>query len=121
MLNPESRKYFNRVFTISGSALGTYALWKPSQLEQVRECSGKFELVDLIDYLKTANSTVLLSCYAIRANRFRTVWLPTVESPWVVDAFMTKTPEEIMRSSEAPAMDLMASTTTHVYTRHILK
>lgn len=115
MLNPESRKYFTRVFTISGSALGTYALWEPSHLEQVRKCSGIFELVDLIDYLKTANSTVLRKCYPVGKNRFRTFWLPTIESPRVVGAFLIKTAEEILRAIEAPVMDVLASVATQVY------
>lgn len=115
MLNPESGKYFTRVFAISGSALGSYAIYKNSQLEQVRECSNTSRIVDVINFVKTADSKVLLSCYPVNANRFRTVWLPTIESLLVVDAFMTTTPEEMYRTIQAPAMDSMFSITTQVY------
>lgn len=114
MLNPESRKYFNRVFMMSSTALAAPAIWKASQLEQIQECSKIHKMTELIKYLKTANSSVLLQCYALQITRFRSIWLPTIEDPSVFGAFMTKTPEEIYKSNEAPAMDAMFSFTTQV-------
>lgn len=65
MLNAESRKYFNRVFAMSSSALSAYAVWKVSQFEQIQECSQIYEMDKLIEYLKTASSSVLLECYTL--------------------------------------------------------
>lgn len=119
MLNPESRRYFNRAFALSGSGLGAYAIWKTSQLEQIRECSKIYQKAKLIEYLKTENSTVLLQCQALKANRFRSIWIPTIENPRVVGAFMTKMPEETYKSNEAPAMDTMLSMTSQVFQEFI--
>lgn len=114
MLNPVSRQYFTRAFLISGSALGPYAIYPFSQLEQVRECSKKNELVDVIEHVRTANSTVLLTCYPVKPGRFRSVWNPTIEDPSVVDAFITMLPEYIYRSTLAPVIDMLTSVTTQV-------
>lgn len=109
MLNPESIMYFDRAFIISASALGPYAVWEFNHLVQVRDCSKLYELVDVVEYLKTTNSTVLVKCHQVKRNRIRTVWLPTVDG-----IFITQKPEQIFRSSLAPAMDAMFSITTQV-------
>lgn len=115
MLNAESRKYFQRALALSGVALVFSVIWKESQLQQAYECSNTNNSVDLMQYLKTANGSVLAECYALKSTTlFRSIWEPTVENSSVRGAFITKTPEEILKSNEAPVMDTMFSITTTV-------
>lgn len=85
-------------------------------MEQIEECSQiKNNSIRLIEYLKTANASVLAECYALDSPlKFRSIWVPTVEKSSVVGAFLTETPEKIYNSNKAPAMDAMFSMTTTV-------
>lgn len=55
MLNEESRKYFNRAFTLSSTALNYYVLHEPNHLERMQNFSQIQDKQKLIDYLKTAD------------------------------------------------------------------
>lgn len=58
-----------------------------------------------------ANTYVLAKCFILKSPF---LFQPTIESSSVVGAFLTKMPEEIYNSNEAPAMDTMFSLTTEV-------
>lgn len=100
---------------MSSSALSSYLIRKASQLPQIQECSRINDTTKLIEFLKVANASELSECYAIKPTYFQTIWVPTIESASVVGAFLTKMPEEIYNSNEAPVMDTMLSLTTQVF------
>lgn len=113
MLNVESRKYFNRAFSSSGSALRYTALRKGNHIKQIKMCA-KVNGTDpekYFEYLKTTSNLILANCYAIGYG----VWLPTIESANTKGAFLTKAPEEIYNSDLAPATDAMFGITSHVH------
>ena len=99
---------------MSSTGLSAYAIWKASQWEQVQECFKIYEKDEMIEYLKTANCSDLLKCNGLRPSRFRSIWVPTIESPCVPGAFMTKMPEEMYKSNEVLPIDAMFSMTTQV-------
>lgn len=111
MLNPVSRAYFTRAYPMSGSALGSYVLWKTNHWKQIRECSKLYEVKDVVDYLKTANSSDLLACHPVISGRYRTYWLPCIEKN-PENAFMTEDP--LVAAQNMVAMDAMFSVTTKV-------
>lgn len=113
MLNTESRKYFYRTFSGSGSAFSYDALIKGNNIDKVKECTKINNTEKLVHFLKTANSSTLTDCHP--ANDIIFEWLPTIESPNTVGAFITKTPEEIYNSDEAPIMDTLFSFTNKVW------
>lgn len=72
-----------------------------NSLEKIHECLGIDETGDrLADYMKTVDSSILKQCN-------KTDWLMSVESPNAIRPFITKRPEEIYASSEAPVIDMM--------------
>lgn len=118
MLNVESRKFFNRAFSTSGSALNYLALHKDNHIEQIRSCAQANDTDQMLKYLKTTSNRILANCHTIgyysNGDRYA-FWLPTIESDSTKEAFMTKTPEEIYNSDLAPAMDAMFGMTSYVY------
>lgn len=119
MLNEESRKYFNRAYLMSSSAFSFYAFSKANHVDKVKECSGIADNNRLIEYLKTAESSALSKCYRLE-KEFITTWIPTVEPPETVGAFLTKTPDEIYDSDEAPTIDALFSFTFQVNSRRLI-
>ncbi|XP_055312058.1 esterase B1-like isoform X2 [Sitodiplosis mosellana] len=118
MLNEESRKYFNRAFALSSSSLNNYVLYEPNHLERMQKISNIQDKLQLVEYLKTADSTELAKI--LRTNDLEQVllqkaWNPTIESPETKDAFITKTSEEIYKSDKAPVMDTMFSIVSQEY------
>lgn len=103
------------MFAQSGSAVGSIFIRKRNHLHEAQECSKTNNPAELVQYLKTENASVLAECYALKSPEFfRSIWAATVERSSVVGAFLTKTPEEIYKSNEAPVMDTMFSLTTAV-------
>lgn len=112
MLNEESRKYFNRAFALSSSALNHYVLYEPNHLERMQNFSNIQEKQKLVEFLKTADSGDLAKVQT--TNDFGNIlleapWVPTIESFGTKGAFIAKSPEEIYKSDEAPVMDVMFS------------
>ena len=101
MINEESRKYFQRAFSISGSAMQSYVLWTYDREEQLQSCTKTNDKNKMIEYLKTANSSMVLECS-------KPGWYLTIESPILKNAFLTQWPEEIFKT-EVPIMDAMFS------------
>ena len=118
MLNEESRKYFNRAFVMSSTALNSYAFRKANHVQHLQEYSKTCKMNDLIEYLKKTNATVLNKSYRFDyfGNVVHPTYVPTIENPNAIGAFMTKTPEELYRSDSAPIMDAMFSFTSQVTT-----
>lgn len=114
LLNPESRRYFNRVFAHSGSALNPFFIRKTNQLQQIQNFLKIIDSVKLIEYLKMANPTILTKFFTLKMPF---VFQPTIESSSINGAFLSKTPEDIYNSNEAPAIDTMFSLTTDVITK----
>lgn len=115
MLNEESRKYFKRAIALSSSAFSSYALRKENHVQHLQKYSKINEMNDLIEYLKSSNATVLTESYRYDFfGEIRPIWVPTIESPKVVGAFMTEMPAELYRTGRAPAMDVMFSFTSQV-------
>lgn len=79
-------------------------------MQQIKDCLQVMEIKDLIKTLKVVNSTVLARCYPYKfpadLNLF---WAPTIESDTISGPFMTKTPDEIYNSGNAPSMDVVFS------------
>lgn len=70
---------------------------------------------DLIEYLKTADSTTLS-----KIGPFYTLppsWAPTIENPNAIQPFLTKTPTEIYESNP-PIKDVMFSFASRVHLRN---
>lgn len=118
MLNAESRKYFNRAYLGSSSAFNFYAISKVDHLQQTKEFSKIDDEFKLIEYLRTASSDVLASFYPLSAKgkSMYVPWVPTIESRNTVGAFMTRNPEEIYGTDDAPIMDTMFSIASKVQT-----
>ncbi|XP_055325786.1 esterase B1-like [Sitodiplosis mosellana] len=118
MLNEESRKYFNRAFALSSSSLNNYVLYEPNHLERMQKISNIQDKLQLVEYLKTADSTELAKI--LRTNDLgqillQAAWVPTIESPETKGAFITKSPDEIYKSDAAPVMDTMFSIVSQEY------
>lgn len=110
MLNERSRQYFTRSLAISSSSLSFYALSEGNKTKQVQDCFKIYEMDQLISHLKTMSYTDGQKCHSYQPGNDRSItWVPTIESPDVVGAFLTKTPEEIYASDNAPVLDAMFS------------
>lgn len=109
MLNEESRKYFKRAFLSSSTALSYYTFNKTNHLQEMRHYAEIEDKYELIEYLKNEKSHVLSKYPYVGLP-----WLPTIEHPNVVNAFMTKLPEEIYDSDNAPVMDVLFGFNTQV-------
>lgn len=111
MLNQISRKYFNRAFLSSGTALSFHHFAEANHLQRMMEYSKIDDKDQLIEYLKVADSDFLSRCYpvVIDSQTYYLPWVPTIESPEIDGAFITTTPEQIYNSNEAPIMDVMFS------------
>lgn len=116
MLNKESQNYFNRAFASSGAALIFFVLHKANHVELLKKYTGIYDTKALIDYLKIADEYVLrtISPFDSKLGSLLTTWVPTIERANIKGAFLTKTPEEIYNSSEAPVMDTMFTFNTQV-------
>lgn len=115
MLNEKSQKFFTRAYPISGSAYSSYALLKENHVHKIQNCSQIHEPSKLIDYIKTTAADNLRRCYSYKfPGGLHPVWVPTIESPNTVGAFMTKTPDEMYSLGMAPSMDVMFSFATQV-------
>lgn len=119
MLNVESRKYFNRAFSSSGSAMNLFVLRKENHIEQIQKCSQTNEIDEMITYLKTTSNLILGNCtvrgfYSDGGDPYP-IWIPTIERANTKGAFLTQTPAEIYNSSFVPAMDVMFSLNSHVF------
>lgn len=117
MHNKESRKYFNRVFCMSGPYLHNYVLTDESHFQRIQECSNATDWNGMLEYLKTTNSTELTKCY-YKSDWGKTIlksmWLPTIENPKTKSPFITQTAEEIYRSGNALPSDVLFSFTSQV-------
>lgn len=113
MLNKVSRSYFSRAYCLSGTAFNTfYNLEVNDQLQHAKKCFRIHDTEKLIEYLKTSNLSSLIECNILDTD-FKG-WLPTIEHSNAPAAFLTKTPDEIYNSNEAPALDAMFSVTSQV-------
>lgn len=118
MLNEESRKYFNRAFALSSSALNYYAFNEQNHLDRIKRFLDIQDEQHLIEFLKTANSVTFpdrLRTNIVEPILFESAWVPTIESADTRGAFITKTPSEIYESNEAPIIDTMFSFTSQVF------
>lgn len=116
LLNKESRKYFHRAYLSSSSAFSHYALTKANNLQQLRDFVKINDTKELIEYLRIAESGFLSTKYPFEFLKTLTVpWIPTIETPNSIEAFMTKTPDEIYNSDEAPVVDTMFSFNSKVF------
>lgn len=59
MINEHSRKYFNRAYASSSSALRAYALHRANHVQKVQECFHIEEMDKLLKHLKATNSSAL--------------------------------------------------------------
>lgn len=116
MLNMESRKYFNRAYSSSGSALNFFVLRKENHIKQVQMCAQTNELSQMLEYLKTTNDTILAHCCTSDGPGcgHYPIWTPTIENTSTTGAFLTKTPEEIYNSDLSLTMDAMFSINSQV-------
>lgn len=116
MLNEESRRYFNRAFVMSSSAFSPYALRKANHVQHLQEYSKISKMNDLIEFLKTSNATILTQSYRYDLfGKLGLIWVPTIESPNTIGAFITAVPNELYRTGRAPRMDAMFSFTKQVF------
>lgn len=76
----------------------------------MQECSQVNDANKLIEYLKTADTKVLAACHTTNTLGkilLQVPWVPTIEKSTATNAFLTKTPEEIYNSYDAPVMDAL--------------
>lgn len=116
MLNTESRQYFNRAFASSGAALIFFVVRKANHVKLLQEYTEISDTDVLLEYLKIADADFLRACspFNSKLGTLITPWVPTVERENINRAFLTKTPEEIYNSNQAPAMDTMFTFNTQV-------
>lgn len=115
MINEESREYYSRAFSSSGTAINFFALHRINHLERVQKCFQANDMGHLIEYLKVADRSILMNCYPfIIPDDLYPVWVPTIENANASDAFLTKTPYEIYNSDKAPQMDAIFGFTSQV-------
>lgn len=116
MLNEESRKYFNRAFLISGTALTYFALSEPNHMERMQNYSGIKDIEKLIEYLKTIDSEMIAKCHETTEFKhlFISPWVPTIEI-MKKGAFITRRPEEIYSYDTNLVMDTLWSFTSQVF------
>lgn len=108
MLNAESQKYFTRAYSVSGT-MSPWNLRRKSHLPMLYKCLNFNETyVELLNYLKVANSTALAKCNYLK-------WVPSIENPNATKPFLAKTPNEIYNSDEAPVMDAMFTFASQVH------
>lgn len=110
MLNAKSRDYFTRAFLSSSSAFNNYALRRRNHVKLIQKCTQLNDTNQMIEYLKrTEMAKILYACYPLKSifDVVRYPWVPTIEMQTTPGAFLTKTPNEIYNSNEAPAMDAM--------------
>ncbi|XP_031639929.1 esterase B1-like [Contarinia nasturtii] len=118
MLNEESRKYFNRAFLLSSSALNYYALYEPDHLERMQTLLKIQDKNKLIEHLKTVETESIAKIIKISTFglfRLESPWVPTIENSEAKRAFITKSPVDIYQSKNAPVMDTMFSFTSEEY------
>lgn len=117
ILNEESRKYFNRAYLSSGTAFTYFALSTGDHLVRMQEFSKINETNDLIEYLKTVDSMTLANCHTMDSIEYRlsSPWAPTIENSKAHGAFLTRIPDEIYNSANAPAMDTLFSFNSQVF------
>lgn len=112
MLNVESRKYYNRALLSSSSALNGYVIRRTNHVQLIQNCSQFNDMDKMIEFLKTADMVkILYDCYPLESIEGKVLytWVPTIEMQNTSGAFITKTPNEIYNSLEAPVMDAMFS------------
>lgn len=82
----------------------------------MREFSEMEDMDKLIEYLKTTSSNVLEKCHTMDNFDMTLIppWVPTIEDPDTIGAFMTETPETIYNSGNAPMIDTLISFTSKV-------
>lgn len=116
MLNVESRKYFTRAYFSSSSAFSYIAINTTNHVQRMREFSKVDDMDKLIEYLKTTKSDVLEKCHTMDNFDMTLIssWVPTIENPDTIGAFMTETPEVTYKSGNVPMIDTMVSFTSKV-------
>lgn len=117
MLNEKSRKYFNRAFIMSGTALTFFALSEINHMDRMHGCAGVQNTEKLIDYLKTTDAETIAKCHFTTGfdNLFTSPWAPTIENATTNGAFITRMPEEIYSYDRSLAMDTLFSFTSQVF------
>lgn len=103
---------------MSGTVFNYYAMYKPHHLRRIQDYANIEDKNKLIEYLKTTDTNTLANCSkaeGLGTTLLVVAWAPTIESPSTKGAFITKTPEEIYNSDEAPTMDAMFSFTSQVH------
>lgn len=114
MLNKKSRSFFTRSFAASGTSLNYYGYRKNNHLQQIQKCLNIYDVNKLVDYLKVAQPSDLFKCNVLDFTGIPT-WTTTLECANVPDAFLTKTPDEIYNSNDAPQKDAMFSIVDQVH------
>ena len=114
MLNQESRKYFNRAFVMSGSAFVKYILRKNNHVNYLREYLKITDMNEMIEFLKNANAFLIKRYPYDIFSEFNPRYVATIENAKTSGAFMSKMPDELYRSDDAPKMDTMFSFTEQV-------
>lgn len=120
MLNEESRKYFNRAFLMSGTALTYFALSEANHMERMQKYSEINDIDKLIEYLKTTDGDTIAKCNFTTKFKHLLIspWTPTIESPKTKGAFITRHPEEIYSYDTNLAMDTLLGFTSQVFFLH---
>lgn len=105
MLNKQSRAYFTRAYSASGTVFHSkpLSLIKENNVQLMQNCTQINEMAKLIEHLATADIGRLLEYN----SQCQALWSPTVENSNAPNAFLIKSPEEIYNSIDAPIMDAM--------------
>lgn len=117
MLNKKSRKYFTRAYLASGTSLNYYNYHKNNHLQAIQKCLNIHDMDKLIEFLKVAKPSELFKCNELDFTGIET-WTTTLECANAPDAFLTKTPDEIYNSNDAPQKEAMFSIVDQVHIAH---
>lgn len=117
MFNEQSRKYFNRAYSASGTMFTITGFNATTHWQRIPDCFGVNGSKDeIMEFLKKADGRKLSTCCPWAApGEIQLYWVPTIESENTPGAFLTQTPEEIFNSKKAPIMDTMFSFASQVF------
>lgn len=120
MLNKRSRTYFKRAYAASGSPFSYFALTEGNHTSQLQDCSNTKDMTKLLNYLKTTDSKTIRKCQFAEdwGKTLKPEWVPTIEKPGTLGAFITQSPDDIYNSNDAPFMDALFSFTNQVIFNH---
>lgn len=119
MLSEESRRHFQRAYVMSGSIYSYFALSPGgNHLKKMQKCHPKKtrDPKQIVEYIKHADYKDIVKCHFKDdwGKTLKPEWIPTIEAPNTLNAFITESPDAIWMPDKAPVLDAMFSFVSQV-------